>query len=71
MRISSENGLILEFDLMKEWDDISSFDCHNSDLKDFLQTDALKNQQSRLSVTWLGKGVNNHNPNLFRSSFLY
>ena len=53
MRISSENGLILDFDLIKEWDDVSTFDCQDDDLKDFLRTEALKNQQSRLSVTWL------------------
>jgi GNAT superfamily N-acetyltransferase len=53
MRIPFENGLVLDFDLIKEWDDISSFNCRDEDLNDFLRTDALKNQQSRLSITWL------------------
>lgn len=53
MRVRSESGLILDFDLVKEWDDLSSFACKDEDLNDFLWSDALNNQGFRLSATWI------------------
>lgn len=53
MRIRSESDLILDFDLIKEWGDLSLFTCKDEDLNDFLWSDALNNQGSRLSVTWI------------------
>ncbi len=53
MRIRSDSGLILDFDLVKEWDDLPVFICQDEDLNDFLWGDALENQASRLSVTWI------------------
>lgn len=41
----------IEFHLLSKTIDTSSFDCGDDDLNDFLQTDALKNQNEWLSVT--------------------
>lgn len=53
MRIRSDSGLVLDFDLVKDWDDLPVFICKDEDLNDFLWDDALENQASRLSVTWI------------------
>lgn len=59
MRITTDTGLTLDFDMVKEWDDVSSFECRDGDLNDFLWEDAVSAQASRFSVTWIvrKKGV--------------
>lgn len=41
------------FENLTEEHDLSEFDCGDEDLNDFLKTDALKQQESRLNVTKL------------------
>lgn len=53
MRITTEGGLALDFDLVKEWDDLASFKCTDSDLNEFLWEDAINAHASRFSVTWI------------------
>jgi len=40
-------------EILNEKHNLSSFDCGNADLNDFLKNDALKNQKERFSVTRL------------------
>jgi len=40
-------------EILNEKHDLSSFDCGNADLNDFLKSDSLKNQEERFSVTRL------------------
>ncbi len=55
MRIPTQSGLTLDVNLAKRGDDLSSFECTELELNDFLRSDAINNQGSRLSVTWLAR----------------
>ena len=43
----------LEFRIMQDGDEVSSFSCYHTDLDDFLHHDAIVNQISRFSVAHL------------------
>ena len=53
--ITSLNGKFLQFVRVEEHTPISSFDCGDSDLNDFLQNDAKNYLKSMLAVTYLIK----------------
>lgn len=47
------NSSDLEIFKVKPYDDLSSFECGNEDLNEFIKLDALKQMNANLNVTYL------------------